>query len=301
MSGIGVGIHVWFWEGVAFFFFFFWPSSEDFESEEFRRFCQVCYRVRAFKPTLTVSGLHAALSVAASYPHAVAYEQFASLTDQPYNSAAIQAAQLSDGRGKLAGLRLLRRVPGADRKQKLLLPSRTGRAVARVFCNSPDVSDQDCAKYLSETILPVFHMVRQQAPSIKLGTFCVLLSVTQNTERFGARGVPSGLIADQLGLSNLPKHFENLSSGSDKRPGLELVELHRHPHNRRIMLPEVTEKGLRLVANIAAALQHKAPSAVRFPKEEKLRDAPSPDDVKEFSDDDFDFNDIEWLPPNGDT
>lgn len=248
-----------------------------------------------------MDGLHAALSVAASYPHAVAYEQFAILTDQPYNSAAIQAAQLSDGRGELAGLRLLRRVPGADRKQKLLLLSRTGRAVARVFCGSPDVSDQDCAKYLTETILPVFHMVRQQAPSIKLGTFCVLLAVTQNAERFGARGDPSGLIAVQLGLSNLPRHLEYLSSGSNKRPGLGLVELQKHPQNRRITLPKLTEKGLRLVANIAAALQHKPPSAVRFPKEEKLRDARSLDEVKEFSDDDFDFDEIEWLRPDDDT
>lgn len=128
----------------------------------------------------------------------------------------------------------------------------------------------------------------------------MLLAITQNAERFGARGDPSGLIADQLRLSNLPKHFENLSSGSDKRPGLEFVELQRHPHNRRITLPKLTEKGLRLVANIAAALQHKPPSAVRFPKEEKLRDALSPDSVKEFSDDDFDFDEIEWLRPDDD-
>lgn len=248
-----------------------------------------------------MDGLYAVLSVAASYPHAVAYERFASLTDQPYNSAAIQAAQLSDGRGALAGLRLLRRVPGTDRKQKLLLPSRTGRAVARVFCASPDVSDQDCAKYLSETILPVFDMVREQAPSIKLGTFCVLLAVTQYAERFGAWGDPSGLIAAELELSNLPRHFENLSSGSDKRPGLDLVELQKHPKNRRITLPKLTEKGLRLVANIAAALQHKPPTAVRFPKEEKLRDARSPEEVKDFSDDDFYFDDIERLPSHDDT
>ncbi len=248
-----------------------------------------------------MSGLHAALSVAASYPRAVAYERFASLTDQPYNSAAIQAAQLSDGRGKLTGLRLLRRVPGADRKQKMLLPSRTGRAIARLFCDVRGGSDQDCEQYLFETILPVFQLALQNAPSIKLGTFCVLLSVAQNAERFGARGDPSGIISEELGLSNLPKHMENLSSGSDARPGLELVELQRHPLNRRISLPKLTEKGLRLVANIAAALQHKPPSAVRFPKEEKLRDAPSPDDVKAFSDDDFDFDEIEWLRPDDDT
>lgn len=183
----------------------------------------------------------------------------------------------------------------------MLLPSRTGRAVARVFCGDPDVSDQDCASYLSETILPVFHMVRQEAPGLKLGTFCVLLAVTQNAERFGARGDPSGLITEQLGLSNLPKHFEHLSSGSDKRPGLELLELQKHPHNRRITLPKLTANGLRLMANIAAALRHKPPSAVRFPKEEKLRAASSPDDVKKFSDDDFDFDDIEWISPEDDT
>lgn len=285
---------------MVFFFFFFWPSSDDFESEEFKRFCEVCYRVRAFKPTLTVNGLHAVLSVAASYPRPVLYEDFARSTGQAYNTAAIQAAQLSEGRGKLAGLRLLRRVPGADRKQKMLELSRTGKAIAQLFHGAPGCSDQECAEYLSTTILPVLDLLRKEAPSLALGSFCVFLAVTQNAERFGARGDASGLIADQLGLSNLPKHFEHLASGSDKRPGLELVELQRHAQNRRIVLPKLTNKGLRLVANIAAGLQHKPPSLVRYPKEAKLRTAASPDDVRAFSDDDFDVDEIEWLRSDDD-
>lgn len=287
-------------EGFVFFFFFSWPASDDFESEEFRRFCSACYRVRAFKPNLTVNGLHAVLSVAASYPERVSYEYFTQATGQVYNSAAIQVAQLSEGHGRRVGLRLLRRVPGSDRKQKLLELSRTGRAVARLFCDVSGCEDQDCAEYLSATILPVFEVVRREAPGINLGTLCVLLAVTQNAERFGAWGDPSGIIAEKLGVSNLSKHFEHLSSGSEKRPGLGLVELQRHAQNRRIVLPKLTEKGLRLVANIAAALQHKPPSAVRFPKEDRLHAVPSPDDVQTLSDDDFNFDEIEWVQPDDD-
>ncbi len=287
-------------EGFVFFFFFFWPSSDDFESEEFKRFCSACYRVRAFKPNLTVNGLYAVLSVAASYPQRVSYEAFTQATGQVYNSAAIQAAQLSEGHGKRVGLRLLRRVAGADRKQKMLELSRTGRAVACLFCDVSEYADQDCAEYLSSTILPVFGMVRREAPSLTLGTFCVLLAVTQNLERFGAWGDPSGIIADKLGVSNLPKHFEHLGSGSEKRLGLGLVELQRHAQNRRIVLPKLTDNGLRLVANIAAGLQHKSPSLVRYPKEDKLRASPSPGDLQVFSDDDFDFDEVEWLRPGDD-
>lgn len=288
-------------EGRVFFFFFFWPSSDDFESEEFKRFCSACYQVRAFKPKLTVNGLHAVLSVAASHPERVSYEAFTQATGQVYNAAAIQAAQLSEGHGKRIGLRLLRRVPGVDRKQKLLELSRTGRAVARLFCGVSGRDDQDCAEYLSETILPVFEVVRREVPGINHGTFCVLLAVAQNAERFGAWGDPSGIIAEKLGIANLSKHFEYLSSGSEQRPGLGLVELQRHAQNRRIVLPKLTERGIRLVANIAAALQHKPPSAVRFPKEDRLHAAPSPNDVQTFSDDDFDFDEIEWIRPDDDS
>lgn len=256
--------------------------------------------MRAFKPNLTVNGLHAVLSVAAAYPERMSYESFTQATGQVYNSAAIRVAQLSEGHGKRIGLRLLRRVPGADRKQKLIELSRTGRAVARLFRDVSGCEDQDCAEYLSVTILPVLEVVRREAPGINLGTLCVLLAVTQDAERFGAWGDPSGIISDKLGISNLSKHFEHLSSGSEQRPGLGLVELQRHAQNRRIVLPKLTEKGLRLVANIAAALRHKPPSAVRFPKEDRLHAAPSPDDVKTFSDDDFDFDEVDWLRPGED-
>lgn len=286
-------------EGPAFFFFFAWPSSEDFESEEFRRFCAVCYRVRAFKPTLTVNGLHAVLSVAARSPEAVTYEDFAISTGQRYNSAAIQAGQLSDGRGKLVGLRLLKRVPGADRKQKLLTLSRTGTAIKQLFHTVSQDPDRDCAEFFSSTILPVFEIVRKEAPNIALGTFCVLLAVVQNIQNFGAHGAPSRLIAVQLGISNLSKHFENLSTGSKKKPGFELIELLPHSQDGRIMLPNLTKKGLTLAANISSALLLKPPDPVRFPKEERLQAAPSADDVKMFSANDFNLEKIVWLQPDG--
>ena len=162
------------------------------------------------------------------------------------------------------------------------------------------ISEQKISDYLTQTVLPVFAMVRKEAPSLAIGTFCVLLATAQSAERFGARGDPSGIVAEKLGISNLPKHFEHLGNGSEIRPGLMLVELQRHAQNRRITLPKLTDKGLTLVANIAAGLRHQPPSLVRYPKEEKLREAKSPEEVADFSDDDFNFNKIEWLDQNGD-
>lgn len=132
-----------------------------------------------------------------------------------------------------------------------------------------------------------------------LGTFCVLLAVVQNIQKFGAHGAPSRLIAVQLGISNLPKHFENLTTGTKNKPGFELIELLPHSQDGRITLPNLTRKGLTLAANISSALLLKPPGPVRFPKEERLQAAPSPDDVKMFSNNDFNFEKIVWLQSDG--
>ena len=65
--------------------------------------------------------------------------------------------------------------------------------------------------------------------------------------------------------------------------------------NGRTSLPELTLKGVTLVANIAAALQDKDPDPVRRPKPGRLLEASSPDAVDQFTDEDFDVIPIEKM------
>lgn len=257
--------------------------------------------MRRFKPTLTVNSLHAVLTVVAAYPKPVSFKDFAHRTGQAYNNAAIQAAQLSEGRGQQPGLGLLCRVPGDDRKQKMLLPTSDGLKIALELTAKPGVCDGDRVDqdFLSSTILPVLDLSRQEVPHLALGTLCVLLAVAQYGERFGARGERSGWISEKLGVSNLPKHFAKLARPDDGRPAL--IELIENQENARITLPKLTERGLTIVANMAALLRHKAPDPVRYPKEDKLQAAKSADDVQYFSDEDFNFSEIEFLKPGDDS
>lgn len=291
--------------GRAFFFFFSAFLSPDFESEEFRRYCEACYRVRAFKPTLTLSGLHSVLAVAAN-DAPISYGELAEVVGLSYSTTSIQAAILSDGRGSQPGLKLLKRLPGRNRREKCLVVSRTGRAVAKLFCGvestaavqqaSGDVKiPEETYRRLQETVIPALKVALQVAPDINLTTYSVLLFIAQNSERFGHFGDPSSHIAKELGISNLPRNLAKLSDGSSGRHGLALVELRKSPADRRVTHPSLSKKGLAVVANTAARLLEKAPSPVRQPKGEKLLEAGSPEDVAGFDDEDFDIIEINKL------
>ncbi len=69
--------------------------------------------------------------------------------------------------------------------------------------------------------------------------------------------------------------------------------------DRRVVVPSLTDDGLKLMANIAATVQKKKPSPIKKPKPECLADNPSEEDVDNFDDDDFEFTDIEWMGDEG--
>lgn len=296
-------------EGELVFFFFF-PGfiSPDFESDEFQRFCEACYRVRAFKPTLTLSGLHAVLVVAAE-EEPVPYDRLAQMVAQSYSTTAIQAALLSDGRGSQRGVKFLRRVAGHDRRAKCLVVSRTGGAIARLLASSvgdpQDPADPGdgfrTSHHLKTRIIPALRLALHAAPDINLTTFCVFLFIAQNNERFGHYGDPSAIITQALKITNLPRNLEKLASDIGRGPGFGLVELNKSTLDRRVILPGLSEAGLTLVANIAAVLLGKPPSPVRHPKPDSLSKASSPDDVKNFTDEDFDLIEIENIDWDLDT
>lgn len=134
-------------------------------------------------------------------------------------------------------------------------------------------------------------MAMTAAPNINMTTFCVLLYVTQHNERFAYYGDPAAKIAQALDITNLPRNLEKLSVGN----GAGLLELLKSPRDRRVTLPKLSTRGLELTANIAATLREQKPSPVSRPKPESLERAPTPNDVKNFSQDDFDAIDIGTL------
>lgn len=285
--------------GAAFFFFFLAFSSPDYESQAFKTFCKACYRVRKFKPTLSLRGLQTVLTVAAAQK-ALTFSEVAALTGQSYSVTSIQLAILSDGRGKQPGLKLIRRVPGDDRRQKKVILTRAGAIMAGLFIPNPEgrrVSPDDLP-ILRLNVLPAVRLLHKEAPNITLGTLCVLLYIIQHNQRFGFEGVPSVTISQDIGISNLPRHLENLSTGRRSREGLGFVEMiSGNAHDRRVVVPRPTDKARDLMANVAATLQQKKPSPVKIAKPDALKNAASPADVDNFNDDDFDFTDIEWVPP----
>ncbi len=288
--------------GHAFFFFFSAFHSPDYESAEFREFCAACYRAHSFKPSLSLAGLHAVLTVAAAR-EPVGYDALAARLDQSYATTSTMAGALSDGRGRRPGLKLLRRVSGEDRKQKKLEASRTGYALARLFVKtaiSKAVFENKGAvdeKYilsdqLYSRILPSLRLALNVASDIQLSTFCVLLYVCQNQEKFGYQGEHSSVIAQKLGLSNLSRSLDRLAEGYAGYLGYKLLELHKKSTDRRVTLPSLSDAGARLMSDIAAQLRQKPPSVVLKPKPESLHRAKGPSEIKDF--DDGDFDNIEW-------
>ena len=134
-------------------------------------------------------------------------------------------------------------------------------------------------------------MVMTAAPDMNMTTFCVLLYVTQHNERFAYYGDPAAKIAQALDITNLPRNLEKLAVGN----GVGLLELLKSPRDRRVTLPKLSTRGLELTANIAARLREQKPSQVLHPKPESLERAPSPNDVKNFSQADFDAIDIDTI------
>lgn len=249
-----------------------------------------------------MAGLHAVLTVAAAR-EPIGYDALAARLDQSYATIGTMAGVLSDGRGARAGLKLLRRVPGGDRKQKRLEASRTGYALARLFAKTPiskAIAENTGAvdeKYilsdqLYSRILPSLKLALNITPDIQLSTFCVLLYVCQNQEKFGYEGEHSSIIAQKLGLSNLPRSLDRLAAGYARYPGYGLLELHKKSTDRRVTLPSLSDAGARLMSEIAAQLRQKPPSVVLKPKPESLKRAKGPSEIKGF--DDGDFDNIEW-------
>jgi DNA-binding MarR family transcriptional regulator len=285
--------------GVPAFFFFFMPSSSPhYQHPRFKLFCEACAWTRTQCPTLTLSALRTFLIVAeGGRATCISYDDIASRAGLDYIQAAHHIEQLSTGRAGHEGLELITRREEANRRYRTVNLTEKGSDLVRHFVppeldvRSKEGSTVQEAK-LNEALrggpLPAIHFAIDALPGIALGTFTVLLEIARNEARFGFEGMPAKTIAEQLGISNFPRHLSMLSDGLKGRDGFRLVECITSPEDRRIKLPRLTAKGHRVVSQIAALVCGEALIVPRRAKPEKAIELASADMISSLDDADFD-------------
>jgi hypothetical protein len=284
-------------------------ESPDFESPEFTNFCQACFAVRRFKPTLTIAQLRTALTVAAS-TMPMGFREVANSAEIQYGQATHQIAQLADGKGSDPGLKLLVRQKEEGRRSSFVKPSRTGKAIACCY-TLPEERDRAStldavartellAEHLKQSILPALNEITSRTQGLSLGTFCVLLHVTLKQFEIGFEGRPLHEVSSSIGISNVPRHISFLSDGTPKRKGLGLIELAQNPGDRRLTLPKPSEAGIELMTAISSRLLHRPAAQLRRPKPTAIEALDSPVDAATLKKDDFDYIDPETLVSPGD-
>lgn len=220
------------------------------KQKKMRRFAEAIFLTRAMRSSLTVDGLYAALHVA-SAPAPVTFEAFSEAIGKPYNSAAIQAAQLSEGRANLPGSGLLERIPGADRKQKLLRPTFLGLHMMSLYA---DGKRDEARTIIRGNVMPALASFRKEAPGMSVTTLSVFLFCAENRDAFLSADVGYGALLSPLGANNLPNHVARLQdpAGDGSVPGLIISE--PDPGNRRKRRLMISDHGDRVLDLMADSL-----------------------------------------------
>lgn len=273
----------------AFFFFFSPASSNGYEDPLFVHFCGACARVRKAYPSLTASACRTLLSVVvAPDDSGLSYGEIATLSGLEYIQAVQQIEMLSSGRSGKDGLGLLTRLSKAG-KVRFVTLSREGIEFARFFAPQfEDATSNDAlASQIAKGPLPGFQCATRELPSMTLGTLAVLLQVALRQRSFGIEGVSSKTIADDLEISNFPRHLAILGDGLGERPGYGLIRLRDSAKDRRVKLPELTDEGHRVVTSIAAAVTGRAVDPPKRVKPEVLEALDSPNDMSNLEEDDY--------------
>lgn len=229
------------------------------------------------------------------------YDDVAQATDLKYELAAHQIGQLAEGRAGQPGARLLCRVSVESSRLKTVQLSRLGYAVARRFVPVAEaeemrLSEVDCqtglTNFLQGSTLPGLNIINDALPGVSLGTLSVLLYIATHQSDFGFEGTPAKQIAKDLGVPNLHRHLMLLMEGKEDWTARKLVAATPHKKNSRIILPELTDDGYRLISELAAAVVGETAIMPRRAKTPRLEELASPKDMKKLDDDDFD--NIQW-------
>lgn len=270
--------------------------SPSFGAPEFRHFRAACQAARREQPSLTVNGLRTLLHVAAAAAP-LSYQDLAERLGHGYEQTAHQIAALADGRAGRAGLGLLQRRAGPQDRMRAVTCTDRGRALAGrfPFGRQGPLTDEEAAGQIHSRVLPALEAILQCNPGLTLGTLCVFLSIAGDPERFAYDGEPARVIAEELGLSNLPKHLSVLEHGIEGDARSRLVEFQVNEYDQRIRLPRLAPAGLALACAVVAALTGRPAAPPRLPRPEALDRLDSPQDIHLLDDEDFD--DIQWDPP----
>ena len=236
------------------------------------------------------------LSVAAAGDQELPYDGIASLTGLDYNAAIYQVAQLADGRGGQPGLRLLALSPLDRSRKRGVSLAEDGWNLARIFVSDEEQQDgAGIADAIRQGPLQAVQIASEEMPGISLGTLTVLLFVAQLQRSFGFDGLAARTLEGKLGISNLPRHLSALAEGSDGKPGYGVLSLLPHATDKRVKLPELTERGHQLVSRIAAAVIGENLVAPLRPRPEKLDALDDPGEIQWLGPEDYE----PVVPPAG--
>ncbi|MGO4910650.1 hypothetical protein ACEN2J_20460 [Pseudorhodobacter sp. W20_MBD10_FR17] len=218
----------------------------------------------------------------------MSYDEIATLAELEYIQAVQQVEMLSSGRGGKDGLGLLTKQNKMSKVRSVTL-SKEGVEFARFFVTHLDeaTSNEALASQIAQGPLPGFQCATRELPSITLGTLTVLLQVALRQRSFGIEGASAKTIADNLEISNFPRHLAILGDGLGERAGYGLIRLRDNAKDRRVKLPELTDEGHRVVTAIVAAVTGRAVDPPKRIKPEVLEALDSPDDMSNVEDDDY--------------
>lgn len=276
--------------GRAFFFFFSPGQSTGYQDPLFLHFCNACAKVRKQYPNLTGSACRTLLSIVVeSDQRELSYRDVAEVAGLEYIQAVHQIEMLSTGRNNKDGLGLLVRQEAKMSKFRAVTLSQRGEDFARTFAPRLEdgISSRDIATQIEYGPLPGFRVAVDNLPGIALGTLTVLLNIALKQKAFGIHGIPAKTIAEELELSNFPRHLAILGNGLGDRPGYGLINLIESAKDKRIKLPELSEEGHRVLTAIASEVVGSPVEKPRKVKPEVLDSLDSPDDMPSVSEDDY--------------
>lgn len=130
-------------------------------------------------------------------------------------------------------------------------------------------------------------MATEILPGIALGTLTVLLNIALKQEAFGIHGKPAKTVAEELKLSNFPRHLAILGDGIGDRPGYGLINLVESAKDKRIKLPELSVKGHRFLTTLASEVVGHPIERPRKIKPKVLESLESPEDMSGVGENDF--------------
>ena len=213
--------------------------SENSSIRYLRRLEHALFDTACDHPRLSLSSARAVLEVAVNGAP-IGYRDLADRLGLDHQKVSSLAGTLSDGRGDLAGRNLLERVPGRDRREKLLQVTRAGQAL----CDRLASVDQDGPASLG-VVSTMMGRLTAKAGEIRLASAFILLRIGLNDQIIRDYGLSAVSIFQNRPVNNLPNHLNALR-------GEGLVTRVVLPDDKKTKPPVLTESGRELISELHA-------------------------------------------------